>query len=84
MCSAFGKTCKGFVSNQGTRTITLKSSFRGNSNFAAGISVFIKKTYVSVVNFTGIFADCADSLVRYMVFYVKIYKTDMLVLCWCC
>ena len=48
--------------NQGMKTITLKTNFRGNSNFAAGMSVFIKKTFMSLVNVTGIFQVCADSL----------------------
>ena len=49
--------------NQGMKTVTLKTNFRGNSNFAAGMSVYIKKTYMSLVNVTGMFQVCADSLV---------------------
>ena len=66
-CDAFGELCKGFVANQGMKTVTLKQTFYGKNSFAAGMTIFVKKTYISLVNITGMFEACADSLV--CVFY---------------
>ncbi|CAB3988221.1 Hypothetical predicted protein, partial [Paramuricea clavata] len=61
-CDAFGELCKGFVANQGMKTVTLKQTFYGKNSFSAGMTIFVKKTYISLVNITGMFEACADSL----------------------
>jgi hypothetical protein len=69
-CNAFGELCKGFVANQGMKTVTLKQTFYGKNSFAAGMTIFVKKSYVSLINITGIFEACADTLVCQFFYFV--------------
>jgi hypothetical protein len=69
-CNAFGELCKGFVANQGMKTVTLKQTFYGKNSFAAGMTIFVKKSYVSLINITGMFEACADSLVCQFFYFV--------------
>lgn len=68
-CNAFGDLCKGFVANQGMKTVTLKQAFYGQSTFAAGMTIFVKKENLLLLNITGMFETCADSLVCVFFYY---------------
>ena len=75
-CNALGELCKGFVANQGMKTVTLKHTFYGKNSFAAGMTIFVKKSYISLINITGMFEACPDSLVCLFFFYYSINKME--------